>query len=69
MGGHIVSTVLGGLHPGDKTRLQYVFLSIGALLATCSIAFAWGWGGWVGVGLCAFMVLTMKIDGGDGYGG
>jgi hypothetical protein len=69
IGGYGVALLCAVFHPGDKSRLQYMFLSIGAMLATAAIAFSWGWGGWVGVGVCAFLVLTMKIDGGDSYGG
>jgi len=64
-----VSLLVGAFHPGDKTRLQLMFGSIGAFLAVCAIAFSWSWVGWVPVGICAFLVLTMKLDGGDGYGG
>jgi hypothetical protein len=68
-GGFVLSLVLGACHPGEKTRLQYMFASIGAILFASTLAFSWGWGGWAGIGLCAFMVLTMKLDGGDSYGG
>lgn len=68
MGGYALSALLAAFHPGDKTRLQCMFLAVGAALATCTVALAWGWGGWVAVGICAFLVLTMKLDGGDGYG-
>ena len=69
LSGYGLSMLLGAFHPGEKTRLQYMFLAIGSGLATCTVALSWGWGGWVAVGICAFLVLTMKLDGGDRYGG
>lgn len=65
----VAATVFGAFHPGDKTRLQLMFLSLGILCASATAAFNFGWLGWVGTGICAFLVLTMKLDGGDGYGG
>jgi hypothetical protein len=67
--GYLGSFAAGALHPGDKTRLQLMFLAAGAGLASATIAQGCGWGGWVGVGACVFLVLTMKLDGGDRYGG
>ena len=65
----IASLIIGVFYPGDKSRLQLIFLSAGAALTISTIHLDWGWGGWVGAGLCLFMVATMKLDGGDGYGG
>lgn len=63
--GYLLALLIGAFHPGDKTRLQFIFLSLGTLLATWAVADAWSWKGWIAVGVCAFMVLTMKLDGGD----
>jgi hypothetical protein len=53
---------------GDKTKLQMLFASVGTTLAMYTLQFSWSAWCWVGVAICAFLVLTMKIDGGDGYG-
>lgn len=55
--------------PGNKTGLQKIFLSIGAALVIATLTFGLGGWGWVGAGICAFMVATMKLDGGDSYRG
>lgn len=65
----IVSLFIGAFYPGSKTSLQLFFLSIGAMVLISTLHFSWGWGGWGGVALCAFMVWSMKLDGGDGDGG
>ena len=61
--------VVGMFESGDKTRLQMIFATVGTAVGAFTILLAWSAWCWVAVGVCAFLVLTMKIDGGDGYGG
>lgn len=43
----VAATVFGAFHPGDKTRLQLMFLSLGILCALATIAFSSaGLAGW-----------------------
>lgn len=61
----IVGFLASTAERGNKTALQKIFFSLGALALICTIHFSLGAIGWIGVGICAFLVLTMKLDGGD----
>lgn len=61
----IAAFVFSLAEAGNKTALQKIFLSLGALALISTLHFSLGAIGWIGFGVCAFLVLTMKIDGGD----
>lgn len=69
LGGFGLSFLASTLVRGNKTGLQATFLSIGSAVALATFTLSWGLWGYVGIGLCLFMVATMKLDGGDSYGG
>lgn len=65
LGGFGLSFLASTLVRGSKTGLQAMFLSCGSALALATFTYSWGWPAYVGIGLCLFMVATMKLDGGD----
>jgi|AGTN01.3.fsa_nt_gi hypothetical protein len=65
LGGFGLSFLASTVVRGSKSGLQAMFLSAGSAIALATITFSWGGWGYFGIGLCLFMVATMKIDGGD----
>jgi hypothetical protein len=60
-----VTFLLSTFEKGSKTALQKIFLAVFGAFATGAIAYSLGWIGWVGACVSMFMVVTMKLDGGD----
>lgn len=65
IGGFGLSFLASVLVRGNKTGLQAMFLSAGSAIALATFTLSWGGWGYFGIGLCLFMVATMKLDGGD----